>query len=107
MFQEIYKKGGRKFGFANSVPLGCLPKMRALNLGNQGACVEEINTIVKLHNRVLAKVLLKLKGELNGFKYSNPNVYSNLYDITNNPSKHGNMRPPSFSFSLSFVSVIR
>lgn len=72
--QEIYKQGGRKFGFANSVPLGCLLKMRALNLGNQGACVEEINTIVKLHNRVLAKVLLKLKGQLNGFKYSNPNA---------------------------------
>ncbi|KAK9923834.1 hypothetical protein M0R45_032234 [Rubus argutus] len=38
---------------------------------------------------VLAKLLLKLKGQLNGFKYSNPNVYSKLYDITNNPSKHG------------------
>ncbi|XP_062025603.1 GDSL esterase/lipase 1-like isoform X1 [Rosa rugosa] len=89
VIKGIYKKGGRKFGFANGIPLGCVPMMRATKPGNPGTCVDEITAVLKLHNKVLAKVLLKLKRQLHGFKYSNPNVYSYLDGIIKNPSQHG------------------
>ncbi|XP_062014316.1 GDSL esterase/lipase 2-like [Rosa rugosa] len=89
VIKEIYKKGGRKFGFTSMAPLGCVPSMRAMKPGNTGTCVEEVNAVAKLHNRVLDKVLLKLKGHLPGFKYSYPNVYPHIDEIFNNASKHG------------------
>ncbi|PRQ51705.1 putative carboxylesterase [Rosa chinensis] len=89
VIKGIYKKGGRKFGFANGIPLGCAPMTRATKPGNPGTCVDEITAVLKLHNKVLAKVLLKLKRQLHGFKYSNPNVYSYLDEIIKNPSQHG------------------
>ncbi|XP_062025579.1 GDSL esterase/lipase 1-like [Rosa rugosa] len=89
VIKEIYKKGGRKFGIAGMEPLGCTPGMRTDKPGNTSTCKEEVNAISKLHNRVLAKVLLKLKGQLQDFIYSNPNFYSYLNDIVHNPSKHG------------------
>lgn len=108
MCQGIYKKGGRKFGFANGIPLGCVPMMRATKPGNTGTCVDEISAILKLHNSVLAKVLLKLKGQLQGFKYSDPNVYSCLDGIIKNPSKYGTNSLHTFFFlTFSFASFIR
>ncbi|KAK9923837.1 hypothetical protein M0R45_032235 [Rubus argutus] len=89
VIKEIYKKGGRKFGFTGMAPLGCLPSMRAMKPGDTGTCVEEFNTLLKLHNRVLDKVLLKLKGHLAEFKYSYPNLYHHVNEIFNNPSKYG------------------
>ena len=89
IFQEIYKKGGRKFGIAGMEPLGCLPGMRTTKPVNTSTCGEELNAISQLHNKVFAKVLLKLKGQLQDFIYSNPNFYCYLDDIVHNPSKHG------------------
>lgn len=102
--QEIYKKGGRKFGFIGMAPLGCLPSMRAMKPGDTGTCVEEFNTLLKLHNRVLDKVLLKLKGHLTGFKYSYPNFYHHINEIFNNPSKYGKVTSTKVSISLFLVS---
>lgn len=89
MWQEIYKIGGRKFGFVNVLPLGCLPSFRIRNPDNIGACVEEAILLVKLHNKELAKVLLKLKSQLQGFKYSTADFYTSLSERMNNPSKYG------------------
>ncbi|KAK4591488.1 hypothetical protein RGQ29_021620 [Quercus rubra] len=88
---EIYKKGGRKFVIPNLGPFGCLPFARALNraLGNTGACLQEVNPIVKLHNEELSKVLQELEGEFNGFKYSIVNSYTYLSEIIHNPSNYG------------------
>ena len=107
MCQEIYKKGGRKFVIPNLGPFGCLPFARALNraLGNTGACLQEVNPIVKLHNEELSKVLQELEGEFNGFKYSIVNSYTYLSEIIHNPSKYG----MSWQFSwgiLYFIIVI-
>ncbi|KAK9923828.1 hypothetical protein M0R45_032228 [Rubus argutus] len=87
--KEIYKKGGRKFAFATGFPLGCVPSMRALKPGKTGTCQEEITALVQLHTRVLEKTLLKLKGQLQGFRYSNPNFYTFLSGRINNPTKYG------------------
>ncbi len=84
MYQEIYKKGGRKFAIPNLVPLGCLPFARALN-PDTGACFQEITALAKLHNEALSKVLQKLESQLHGFKYSIADSYSSLSESINNP----------------------
>ncbi|XP_004305778.1 PREDICTED: GDSL esterase/lipase 2-like [Fragaria vesca subsp. vesca] len=89
VIKEIYKKGGRKFGFSGVAPLGCTPSMRAMKPGNTGTCVEELNAVARLHNSVLDKVLLNLKGHLPGFKYSYPDIYPLVDEIINNASKYG------------------
>lgn len=75
----------------NLGPFGCLPFARALNvaLGNTGACLQEVNPLVKLHNEALSNALQELEGGLNGFKYSIVNSYNYLSEIIHNPSKYG------------------
>ncbi|GMI92554.1 GDSL lipase 1 [Hibiscus trionum] len=84
--EEIYKKGGRKFGFPNLIPLGCLPYMKAQS---GGPCNDEVTAIAKLHNSRLPKTLNKLKKELQGFKYSLYNMYQSVNERLSNPSKYG------------------
>ncbi|KAM3694945.1 hypothetical protein ACJW31_07G093200 [Castanea mollissima] len=86
---EIYKKGGRKFGFPNLPPLGCLPLARALIPGNTGACKQELTALAILHNKALSEVLQKLENELNGFKYSITDTYTILSERINSPLKYG------------------
>ncbi|EOX98817.1 GDSL-motif lipase 2, putative [Theobroma cacao] len=84
--KEIYKKGGRKFGFPNMMPLGCLPYMKA-KAG--GPCIDEFTAIAKLHNKELPKTLQKLETQLEGFKYAYYNFYKSVSERLNNPSKYG------------------
>lgn len=88
--QEMYEIGGRKFAFANVMPLGCLPSFRILNPESIGSCVEEVTGLVSLHNKEVAKVLLKLKSQLQGFEYSNADFNTYLTKRMNHPSKYGN-----------------
>nr|XP_048329677.1 GDSL esterase/lipase 1-like isoform X3 [Ziziphus jujuba var. spinosa] len=85
--KEIYKTGGRKFGFLNMLPLSCTPYAKALLGGGQ--CFEQITPYVKLHNQELPKRLQKLESELKGFKYSLLPFYSFLEQRINHPSKYG------------------
>ncbi|OWM66843.1 GDSL esterase/lipase 1-like [Punica granatum] len=83
----IYSKGGRKFGVNSLGPIGCSPIMRALE--GTGACLEELNELVKLHNGALAKALQKLGAKLDGFKYSRLDFFSVVMELIDNPSKYG------------------
>ncbi|XP_050383868.1 GDSL esterase/lipase 2-like isoform X3 [Argentina anserina] len=88
--QEIYKKGGRNFGFLSLDPLGCLPFSRAVVQGQNGTgCFKEITPYVKLHNKALPKLLRKLETKLKGFRYSLSDYNEFLRDRINHPSKHG------------------
>ncbi|KAI8018814.1 GDSL esterase/lipase 2 [Camellia lanceoleosa] len=88
--QEIYETGGRKFGFVGVGPLGCVPFARVmLNQENSGECLEELTTRVKLHNIALSKVLQKLESQLEGFLYSNFDLYTSWGERMDNPSKYG------------------
>ncbi|XP_031270318.1 GDSL esterase/lipase 1-like [Pistacia vera] len=91
IIREIYKKGGRKFGFLNLGPLGCIPSMKVLvpDAESIGSCLEEATETVKLHNKELSKVLLELESELQGFRYANHDFYASLTERINNPSKYG------------------
>ncbi|KAK8550454.1 hypothetical protein V6N13_118972 [Hibiscus sabdariffa] len=84
--KEIYKKGGRKFGLPNMIPLGCVPYMKAQS-GGPGN--DEVTALAKSHNARLPKTLDKLKKELQGFKYSLCNMYQFVNERLSNPSKYG------------------
>ncbi|XP_007042987.2 PREDICTED: GDSL esterase/lipase 1 [Theobroma cacao] len=86
--KEIYKIGGRKFGFPGMAPLGCSPFLRS-QAGGNGSCFEEVNKISQLHQRELPKTLKKLEEQLPGFKYSVYNFYKTISERLNNPSKYG------------------
>ncbi|XAR51290.1 hypothetical protein NMG60_11005884 [Bertholletia excelsa] len=87
--QEVYKIGGRKFGFVNMAPWGCVPLAKALNQANNGECIEELKKSVNLHNIALPKALQELERKLNGFSYSNFDLYTSLWKRMNNPAEYG------------------
>lgn len=57
IIQEICKEGGRKFGFLNLGPLGCLPSIKA---NTNGDCAEEITALANLHNLMFSQKLKQL-----------------------------------------------
>ncbi|XP_016182726.1 GDSL esterase/lipase 5 isoform X1 [Arachis ipaensis] len=86
--KEIYEQGGRKFGFLNVGPIGCSPSIRILK-NNGSTCFDEISAVARLHNIQLSKMTLKLKKQLNGFKYSVHDFYVSLSQVVTYPSKYG------------------
>ena len=90
MSQEVYNLGGRKFGFLNVSPIGCLPFVKALDPARTGSCKEELTDVARLHNRALSQALQKLEIQLTGFKYSLHDFFTSLNEITEDPSKYGN-----------------
>ena len=89
-------------------PWGCSPLFKALvKPGNRGACLEELTTLVKLHNKALSEVLPKLESELKGLKYSTADFYTFLSERINNPSKYGMLHSHSHFHSAEyFISVV-
>lgn len=67
--KEIYRKGGRKFGFLNLGDLGCFPGLRILDTKSEGGCLEDASSLATLHNSVLAKTLSEIEMKLHGFKH--------------------------------------
>ncbi|KAM7480650.1 hypothetical protein LguiA_028863 [Lonicera macranthoides] len=87
VIREIYKRGGRKFGFLNLGPLGCLPGLRILKMNGIG-CLEEASLLAKLHNEALSKSLSTMERQLHGFKYSLYDFNANLGQRIGHPSKY-------------------
>ncbi len=70
--------------------MGCVPGIKALIPRNTGAiCMEELNALLKLHNKALSKDLPRLESQLKGFKYSIADFYTFLRERIDNPSKYG------------------
>ncbi|PWA80521.1 Lipase, GDSL [Artemisia annua] len=89
--KELHKRGGRKFGFLNLGPLGCLPGIRIIlnPSSDSGGCIEAASLLAKLHNQALAKSLKRLAKQLHGFKYSLYDFNTNLNQRLKHPSKYG------------------
>ncbi|XP_055961665.1 GDSL esterase/lipase 1-like isoform X2 [Mercurialis annua] len=89
--KEIYKNGGRKFGFMKLLDLSFVPSSRALEQTNRSPMgfKEQATILVQLHNKALPKVFKGLKKELRGFKYSIFDLYTSASERINNPSKYG------------------
>lgn len=87
--KEVYERGGRKFGFLNLGPLGCLPGIRILEPEINGGCLEDASTLAKLHNEALSKMLSELENQLKDFRYALYDFHTNLKERMDHPSKYG------------------
>ncbi|XP_021720395.1 GDSL esterase/lipase 5-like [Chenopodium quinoa] len=86
---DIYKIGGRKFGFLNLAPVGCLPALRILNSEGDGGCHKEVTSYIRLHNEAVLQGLKELEKQLPGFKYALFDYYTSTLQRVNHPSKYG------------------
>nr|GMC84537.1 GDSL esterase/lipase 1-like [Ipomoea batatas] len=90
VFQEIYKEGGRKFVILSVGAIGCVPSARAANFQTGSSeCLEILQTLAKLHNEALQKMLNNLATNLPGFKYSYFDYFQSAIDTISNPSTYG------------------
>nr|XP_027121736.1 GDSL esterase/lipase 1-like isoform X1 [Coffea arabica] len=90
VLEEVYKAGGRKFGFLSLLPLGCLPYVRAHNAeGNGETCVKDLTDLAKSYNAALAQKFKQLQKQLKGFIYSNFDFFNAVSQRLSNPSKYG------------------
>ena len=87
--------GGRKSGFQNLGPIGCMPAAKA-SLGiSSEYCGHEPSVIAKMYNIALPKLLKKIQRQLPGFKYALYDYYTTLAERTLNSTKFGNLPIPS------------
>ncbi|XP_024024536.1 GDSL esterase/lipase 1 isoform X1 [Morus notabilis] len=89
VIQEIYNKGGRKFGFLNLTPLGSLPYIKALKANKTDGCDKDLTEVAKLHNSALSEALQKLESQVTGFKYALHDFFTSVDERSENPSKYG------------------
>ncbi|XP_065867085.1 GDSL esterase/lipase 2-like [Euphorbia lathyris] len=86
--KDIYKIGGRKFGFIGMGAFDCAPQMRAFEQ-NKGGCDEQVSTIIRLHNEALPKLLKEIQSQLEEFQYLYFDFYTTLTERIKNPLKYG------------------
>ncbi|XP_065868507.1 GDSL esterase/lipase 2-like isoform X2 [Euphorbia lathyris] len=86
--KDIYKIGGRKFGFIGVGAFDCSPSMRALEQ-NKGGCNEVLSSLTKLHNEALPKILKEMQSQLKEFQYSYFDFYTTFSERITNPLKYG------------------
>ncbi|KAI4346902.1 hypothetical protein L6164_007765 [Bauhinia variegata] len=90
VLKEIYKVGGRNFGFSNVPPFNCFPILRMLGNGSLDSCKDEqASALARLHNNALTNMLEKLEKHLKGFKYAVFDLYNEFFQVMKYPSKYG------------------
>ncbi|KAH0852699.1 hypothetical protein HID58_093771, partial [Brassica napus] len=65
--EEVYKMGGRKFGFLNVGAYDCAPAASILDTANIGSCNKPVTELIDLHNKKFPDGLRRLQRELSGF----------------------------------------
>ncbi|AAF02864.1 Similar to anther-specific proline-rich protein APG [Arabidopsis thaliana] len=86
---EIYKIGGRKFGFLNVPDLGCFPALRILQPKNDDSCLRDASRLASMHNRALTNLLFQMQRQVKGFKFSLFDMNKSLRLRMQHPSKFG------------------
>ncbi|XP_006303510.2 GDSL esterase/lipase 2 [Capsella rubella] len=89
VIKEVYKLGGRKFGFLNMGAYDCAPASLIIDQTKIGSCFEPVTQLINLHNEKLQNSLRRLERELTGFKYALHDYHTSLSERINNPSKYG------------------
>ncbi|CAH8306186.1 unnamed protein product [Eruca vesicaria subsp. sativa] len=89
VIKQVYKMGGRKFGFLNVGAYDCAPGASILNRTNIGSCFNPVTELIDLHNKKFADALRRLQRELSGFRYALHDYHTSLLERINNPSKYG------------------
>jgi phospholipase/lecithinase/hemolysin len=80
---ELYKLGARKFGIINVGPVGCVPRVRVLNV--TGACADGMNQLAAGFDAALKSLLAGLARKLPGFAYSLADSLGLTQDTFANP----------------------
>ncbi|XP_050231359.1 GDSL esterase/lipase 2-like [Mercurialis annua] len=88
VIKDIYKIGGRNFGFVGMGAFDCAPNIKLLNK-EKGSCNKEISSLIELHNTKLPNTLKEIKGQLQEFQYVFFDFYTTLLERINNPSYFG------------------
>ncbi|XP_010501058.1 PREDICTED: GDSL esterase/lipase 3 [Camelina sativa] len=86
--KEVYKIGGRKFGFLNLGAYDCAPASLIIDRTKIGSCFKPLTELMNLHNKKFPNVLRQLEHELSGFRYALHDYHASLSERINNPSKY-------------------
>ncbi|KAJ4707218.1 GDSL esterase/lipase [Melia azedarach] len=89
--QRLYKLGARKMVVFERGPIGCIPSITRKYEHKGQSCVEDMNQLVLLFNKLLPSKLKNLTSTLNASILVNGQAHSLAYDAIMNPSKHGLM----------------
>ncbi|CAH8392663.1 unnamed protein product [Eruca vesicaria subsp. sativa] len=87
--KEVYKIGGRKYGFLNMGAYECAPAISILDTTNIGSCSKPVAELIYLYNKKFPDALRRLQRELSGFRYALHDYHTSLLERINNPSKYG------------------
>ena len=79
--------GARKFGIINVGPVGCVPRVRVLNV--TGACNDDLNLYAAGYAAVLKSALTGLAPKLPGFAYSLTDSFAGTQAILTNSQALG------------------
>ncbi|XP_010479978.1 PREDICTED: GDSL esterase/lipase 3-like [Camelina sativa] len=89
VIEELYKMGGRKFGFLNMGPYDCAPNSLIRDRTKIGSCFKPAAELIDMHNKKFPDVLRRLQSELSGFRYALHDYHTSLSERIKNPSKYG------------------
>ncbi|XP_010501062.1 PREDICTED: GDSL esterase/lipase 3 isoform X2 [Camelina sativa] len=89
VIEELYKMGGRKFGFLNMGPYDCAPNSLIRDRTKIGSCFKPAAELIHMHNKKFPEVLRRLQSELSGFRYALHDYHTSLSERINNPLKYG------------------
>ncbi|KAL8171584.1 hypothetical protein V2J09_023388 [Rumex salicifolius] len=89
VIKGIYDRGGRKFGFVNVPPVGCLPGIRILNGTKEHGCLKVASDLTILHNRAFLVLLKRLERQLPGLKFALFDLHNSLLQRIKHPYKYG------------------
>ncbi|VVB00288.1 unnamed protein product [Arabis nemorensis] len=89
VIEEVYKMGGRKFGFLNVGAYDCSPSSLILDQTKIGSCFKPATELVDIYNMKFPDVLRRLQRELSGFRYALHDYHTSLSERINNPTKYG------------------
>lgn len=87
--KELYKLGARRIWVMSTLPLGCLPGVKAVSRGSFIHCVDSMNEEAKLFNSQLSSELFSIKSTLVDFQLDFIDIYSPILDLIQNPQKSG------------------
>ncbi|KAF7829551.1 GDSL esterase/lipase EXL3-like [Senna tora] len=88
--KDVYGLGARRIWVLSTLPLGCLPGVKAVLGGlSIGLCVDFINAEAQLFNSKLSSELVSIKSSLVDYDLHFLDVYNPLLHLIQNPRKSG------------------